>query len=87
MMISFETGSNKFQYRAASFVIHNKRILLQRAIDSQIWFIPGGRVEFGESAVETVDREMIEEFGVEIIKKKLVWMVENFILFPDKQVH
>lgn len=87
MMISFETGTNKFQYRAASIIIHNKKILLQKSTNDNVWFIPGGRVEFDEVAEITIEREMVEEFGVSIKDKKLIWIVENFIEFTDKKVH
>jgi 8-oxo-dGTP pyrophosphatase MutT (NUDIX family) len=87
MMISYETGTDKFQYRAGSIVIHNNKILMQRAEDSNLWFIPGGRVEFDETADKTIEREMMEEFGVTIIDKKLIWIIENFIKFPERRVH
>lgn len=86
-MISYETGTDKFQYRAAGIVIHNNKILMQRAKDNNRWFIPGGRVEFDETAEKAIEREMMEEFGVPIIDKKLVWVIENFITFPIGRVH
>ncbi|XEC96620.1 NUDIX hydrolase [Paenibacillus tarimensis] len=87
MMISYETGTDKFQYRAASIVIHNDKILMQRTEDNNLWFIPGGRVEFDETAEKTIEREMMEEFGVPIIHKKLIWIIENFIKFPERRIH
>ncbi len=86
-MISFQTGTNKFQCRAASILFHKNRILFQRQSQDDLWFIPGGRVEFDESADYTIDREMQEEFGVTVLDKKMIWIVENFVSFPDMQVH
>jgi len=86
-MISFENGTNKFQYRAASIVLHNNKVLLQRQQNDHHWFMPGGRVEFNEAAESTIEREMIEEFSVQIMGKKMIWIVENFVDFQDKQVH
>ncbi|SFL34636.1 NUDIX domain-containing protein [Paenibacillus sp. 1_12] len=86
-MISYVTGNNKFQYRAASVIVHNGKVLLQRDTSDQVWYIPGGRVEFDESAEEAIEREMLEEFNVPIVNKKLIWLVENFIEFSDRRVH
>lgn len=86
-MISFEFDSNKFQYRAAGIVIQNNRVLLQRIANEALWFIPGGRVEFNETAEEAIDREFEEEFGVAVSNKKLLWLAENFVEFPERRVH
>ncbi len=86
-MISYEVGSELFQYRAASIILFNEKVLLQRSSHNDLWFIPGGRVEFFESAETTIEREMIEEFDVPILYKKLKWIIENFIEFPDRKVH
>jgi ADP-ribose pyrophosphatase YjhB (NUDIX family) len=87
MMISYENGINKFQYRAASIVLKHNYVLLQRQKNDYHWFIPGGRVEFNETAESTIEREMNEEFSVSITDKKIIWIVENFIEYPDKRVH
>lgn len=44
-------------------IIENKcgRILLQRRVDYDIWGIPGGILEIGETVEETVRREVFEE--------------------------
>jgi 8-oxo-dGTP pyrophosphatase MutT (NUDIX family) len=87
MMISFEKESSKFQVRVGSLIIHNNKILLQRAIENQRWFLPGGRAEFFENAGETIEREIREEFAVSVIDKKLVWLVENFTTYPTLYLH
>nr|WP_145157371.1 NUDIX domain-containing protein [Paenibacillus terrae] len=87
MMISYETGTNTFQLRAACIILHRDKVLMQRAEHNQLWFIPGGRVEFGETAEETIEREMMEEYGAPIYDRKLLWIIENFIDFPDRKVH
>ncbi|MFD1519117.1 NUDIX domain-containing protein [Pseudonocardia yunnanensis] len=48
------------------------RMLLVRRIDSGNWELPGGRVEFGESAIAAVEREVAEESGVSIRVTRLV---------------
>ncbi|MBP1995055.1 NUDIX hydrolase [Paenibacillus eucommiae] len=87
MMISYETGPNKFHCRAASIILHNNKVLLQRLVNEHAWFIPGGRVEFNEAAEQTIEREMLEEFDVSILDRRMVWIVENFVEFADRRIH
>jgi len=42
------------------------RLLLVRRCDSGAWELPGGRVDVGESAVDTAVRETAEEAGVQV---------------------
>jgi 8-oxo-dGTP pyrophosphatase MutT (NUDIX family) len=42
------------------------RLLLVRRCDSGAWELPGGRVDVGETAVETAVRETAEEAGVTV---------------------
>ncbi|MFD0617734.1 NUDIX domain-containing protein [Paenibacillus sp. GCM10027629] len=52
--------------------IHNNKILLQRSIENERWFLPGGRAEHFEDASKTIEREICEEYAVPIIDKRLV---------------
>ena len=49
--------------------------------------LPGGRVEPGEHAEQTVVREMQEEVGVSISVGKMLCMVENFFSYAGRQYH
>ncbi|HWQ79251.1 MAG TPA: NUDIX hydrolase [Anaerovoracaceae bacterium] len=42
-----------------------------------IWMVPGGAIEAGENAVEAAVREVLEETGLEIRVKRLLWHVEE----------
>jgi 8-oxo-dGTP pyrophosphatase MutT (NUDIX family) len=86
-MISFVTGTDKFQVRAAFIIMHNNKVLFQRVHNEELWFVPGGRVDFFESSERTIERELLEEFGVSLDNKRLVWVVENFVEFPESRVH
>lgn len=50
---------------AASAVVTNDagQILLQRRVDNDLWALPGGGMEIGESVAETAIREVREETG------------------------
>ena len=49
-MISFDTGLGVFRYRAAAVCIHDDHALLHKFVGNDFWGLPGGRVEFGETA-------------------------------------
>jgi ADP-ribose pyrophosphatase YjhB (NUDIX family) len=53
---------------AASAVVTDAdgKVLLQRRTDNQMWSIPGGRMEIGETISETATRETAEETGLEV---------------------
>jgi len=53
---------------AASVAVSNDRgeILMQRRADNDLWALPGGTMDFGESIGETAIREVREETGVDV---------------------
>ncbi|WP_067819583.1 NUDIX hydrolase [Nocardia inohanensis] len=53
---------------AASLVVVNDRgqVLLQRRVDNDMWALPGGKMELGESLAECGIRETKEETGIDI---------------------
>jgi ADP-ribose pyrophosphatase YjhB (NUDIX family) len=55
-------------------VLKNEKdeILLLHRTDWDMWCLPGGFVEFGESVVEGAKRECLEEIGVQIEVKGLL---------------
>lgn len=42
------------------------RVLLQRRIDMDLWGLPAGAVELDETASEALQREVMEETGIEV---------------------
>lgn len=86
-MISFEKGKIKFSYRVAGIALDGDRVLLQRTEKDDFWFLPGGRVEWLESAQDALLREMQEELGVEAHVERLLWVVENFFEHDGQSHH
>lgn len=71
----------KIRTRAAAIILDNSnRILLVKHRDPETgetcWTMPGGGIEGGESAQETVIREVQEECGIKCIPKDLVYVRE-----------
>lgn len=65
---------------ARAIVLDDKdRMLMvkQHHEDHDIWMVPGGGIEDGESAAEAAVREVKEETGLDIEVGSLVWHVEE----------
>lgn len=58
-----------------------------KAEGDDFWVFPGGRAEFGETAEQTLKREMREEIGVQVEVVRLLWFVENFFRYAGKHCH
>jgi 8-oxo-dGTP pyrophosphatase MutT (NUDIX family) len=86
-MIVFEKGNHRFNYRVVGIVVHENSVLLHQADGEDFWTFPGGRAEFGETAEQTLRREMKEELGIEVEVVRLLWLVENFFNFEGKDYH
>lgn len=62
------------------------RILLQLRADDHTWCLPGGYMELGESTIETAQREIREETGLEVGELTLFDVYsgkEFFKVFPN----
>ena len=57
---------------ACAAVIDDGKILLTKREDFEVWCLPGGHVEDGESMARAAVRETLEETGVEIELSHLV---------------
>lgn len=67
-MLRDTVGNMPIMLMAAGVIIQNKagEILLQKRSDSNKWGIPGGMLDYGESAEEAAIREVHEETGVDV---------------------
>lgn len=58
---------------AGRILVNEKNeILLQKRSDFNLWGLPGGAIEFGESAEEACVREFWEETGLKVKVKSLL---------------
>jgi 8-oxo-dGTP pyrophosphatase MutT (NUDIX family) len=77
-MITIKQNSARFTYRVAAIAIHNGSILFEHAPNRDFYHPPGGRAELGETAAESLTREMREELGIDITIVRLLYVVEQF---------
>ncbi len=67
------------------------RILLQQRTDNGRWGLPGGAIEFGESILEALHREVREETGLTIEVERLIGVYSHpdhhqIMTYPDGNV-
>ena len=86
-MIVFDRADVRFNLRVAGVAYGPNGVLLQQAVGTDFWFLPGGRVELLESADEALRRELHEELGVEVTVERLLWVVENFFTLEGRRFH
>ena len=86
-MITFGQGRLQFNYRAVGVALNNNQVLLHKSEKDHFWSLPGGRVEFLETASDTLKREMQEELNIEVKVERLLWVVENFFEYDYKSYH
>jgi ADP-ribose pyrophosphatase YjhB (NUDIX family) len=75
--ISWSTAGETFNLRVAAVIEHDHKVLLCTVDGLGYWFLPGGRVRFGESARLALSRELAEELGHQFPPGRLALVVEN----------
>lgn len=66
-----------------------ERILLIHKTDNDLWALPGGGHDVGESVARTVIREVMEETGIEVIPESIVGLYtdpQHVIAYDDGEV-
>jgi 8-oxo-dGTP diphosphatase len=62
-------------------ILPDGRIVLIRRADNGLWGLPGGMVDWGDDIPNTVQRELMEETGLELVKiRRLVGVYSS----PDR---
>ena len=64
-----------------------KKNIASKPTNDTGYAIPGGHVEFGETNVQTSEREFKEEIGADITVGTLKWVAEIFFPWGDKPCH
>ena len=83
----FTKENNICNFRAAGVLLRGDKILLQRERDGTEYAVPGGHVQFGETAAQSLIREYKEETGADIYCQRLIWIEETFWKWGEKDAH
>ncbi|MBB6483931.1 NUDIX hydrolase [Rhizobium lusitanum] len=86
-LIRLNAGRSRFQMRVAGLAFRDGHVLVHRAVQESFWTFPGGRAEIGETSEDTLRREMQEELGVDATVMRLLWSVENFFHYEERDWH
>ena len=78
MDLSFKTDDGKFNYRVCAVIISGGKILAMHDDRSPYYYLPGGRVEMGETAERAVIRELQEELHVTAKIIRPLWLNQAF---------
>lgn len=87
--LTVQVGDFTFNHRAAGILIQEAAILLEYYEKEDYWVLPGGRVKVGEDSKIGVEREWLEELGLEVNGTRLIALIENFFVNhrTDSQRH
>ena len=77
--ILFDHGNARFSYRISALIVHNGRALLQCPVGTADYAFIGGHVAFGETARDTLFREIREELHTDAYIGPLAAVGEVFI--------
>ncbi len=60
-------------YTAGLIVVKDRKLLLAFSRNKQAWYLPGGKIDAGETALQAVRREVQEELNILIPEEELKW--------------
>jgi ADP-ribose pyrophosphatase YjhB (NUDIX family) len=86
-MICYDEDNRRFQLRAAGIAMRDGKLLIHRGTGDDFWALPGGRVEYGETIVEALGREMLEELGCQVKVERLLFTCETIFALGGKSHH
>jgi len=74
----FTKGSSWFRYRTGGILVHDGKMLFVRSAIGEYYYMIGGGVHVGETSVACIEREVLEETGIEAKAERLAVVSENF---------
>jgi len=87
MDFSFKSDNQKFNYRVCAMIISEGKILAMKDERSPYYYLPGGRVEIGETAENAVVREVQEELGITAKILRPIWLNQAFFTEDVDNIH
>jgi ADP-ribose pyrophosphatase YjhB (NUDIX family) len=76
-------SAGEIEFIARGCLVHGSRVLLCRSVKHRYLYLPGGHIEFTESAAQALAREFYEECGLRVRVGGLALVSEG--VFPTKK--
>ena len=86
MDLSFRVQDAKFNYRVCGLILSGDCVLAMQDEHAPYFYLPGGRVQLGETAEEAILRELREELDIEAAIQRPLWLCQNFFTEDVDQV-
>ena len=80
MDINFKGNDITFNFRVAGLIRNGNKILVEKNNQVDYYGLIGGRCKLGESSIEALQREILEETGLETEFIRGVGIIENFFI-------
>ena len=77
----------KLRAEALIFNSEKQEVMVQCDAEESFYRLPGGSIEFGETAAESITRELTEEYNLLTIPGDLACVNENIFEFNGAQFH
>ena len=74
----FAKENNWFRYRTGGFLIRDNKMLFVKSSIGDYYYMIGGGVHMGEASDKCIEREVLEETGLNTRVKHLAVVCENF---------
>ena len=74
----FTKGDNWFRYRTGGILIHDNKMLFVKSSVGDYYYMIGGGVHLGETSEKCIEREFLEETGIDAKAKNIAVVCENF---------
>ncbi|CAM3425393.1 NUDIX hydrolase [Stackebrandtia soli] len=78
--------SSPLRVRAAGICVVAGQVLMESLADRELWGVPGGRVEVGETLEQACVREYREELGMHVSCERLAMVGDCFFELDDGSV-
>ncbi len=76
--ICFTKENSWFRYRTGAFILKDDKMLFVKSKIGGYFYMIGGGVNLGETSVDCIEREVLEETGIKAKVERLAVVTENF---------